>query len=766
MLMLGDRTLEPLHIAAALGLPGLCQSLICSGADFNETSPLGASTYCALVGPAAFLRPIPGHSEDALGLAKANCPSIAQQETIQVIIDAGAVGLNITRPRFSAGPSVQSLALLVCLRLGSHKLFRRMYPPPKDDLDFEDDDAFRMFLTGGISKDGLDFMSATAINEFLTHVLPTIFDGFIDAFDSILLSDFLKDVWQMMGRIHPPLVEIGKLRPLLNMPDFKYSAMVRRAVRLSHEETVIRLTQDPRWNPNISYATWAENDEYEDYYGDEVDQTSLLHSAVADDSLLLVSLLVRTGANVHVQDATGRTPVLLAESVPVLELLINHGASTADKDGDGRNIWHFAAANNDCAILDWLILHDPLMEQNMQSRMINGRTPTAQAIIYPLLQIRCSPRARRNVTGDFLAGAYRLLNHCTSRKEFTQCHHEGVQPEERVLVSHAAVEWGSDVLLAMLRSSGADLREVDDNGNSPLHCLNFSANLEVLRILGDELPIYNLEGLTPLETIFLNTYIQGCPRGEWGGHSTAHPAFDQALDRHVYIELISMVAHSGGFSGGSTYDEALSQCWERFISHVIVGFASVDDNASAGSITYKSVVTAAKCLAEAGCLDSYERVRQESAILALADALIAKPCVTPGSPWHRLVFSLMFHVSMLIGDKASQDEHIRKDEAAVDRLLRWIVTNVNDDDYPHWCLRQLLVEVFPIPETIGGTPTFRYICESDCSVVVFELLITQAPLLTDPADVAMAFENITKTSHAETKLNYLVSVLQAHAGEA
>jgi len=89
------------------------------------------------------------------------------------------------------------------------------------------------------------------------------------------------------------------------------------------------------------------------------DQLSAIHIAAAYcDDARVAKLLVKHGANVHVVDKSGKTPLHYAaafSSRAFTAALIDAGASIAALDASGSGVAHFAAINEDHEVLELFV---------------------------------------------------------------------------------------------------------------------------------------------------------------------------------------------------------------------------------------------------------------------------------------------------------------------------------------------------------------------------------------------------------------------------
>lgn len=119
-------------------------------------------------------------------------------------------------------------------------------------------------------------------------------------------------------------------------------------------------------------------------------------------------ILLEAGASVSARDLTGRTPVLTAKNVKILQLLLKYGASLCDTDDKGRNILHLTFSKN---VASYAIKHSPVL-LDMVDR--DGNTPMhvnrSLDVLRFLFEQRPSMLYSNNSTGALPVQSHSSLN--------------------------------------------------------------------------------------------------------------------------------------------------------------------------------------------------------------------------------------------------------------------------------------------------------------------------------------------------------------------
>lgn len=564
----------PLHIAAAFALPSLCDRLISSGADVNEIGALGTPLWCALVGPDILVNRMAGRAWNPS--SGRHFASHNRSPAIKRLLDASAdcsngSGLEDTDDE---SLSVSGMAFWVSLKTGDDSVLQRI---------IQSGPVFNQALTKLIEDLNLN-EEETHMRDLVSRLLTILFDHCVLTESDMGTEGLGAALSEAMSRLQlnlNPVPADGKL----GIPDEALNHLAVAAIVGDDAWSLRRCVLDPRFHPGLPTNEFQR-------------RNTLLHIAVADDFFEAVDILAEAGANLGALDEDGKTPLMVVESVAMMEkLVLEHGATTTESDRDGRTIWHLAAATNEPELLEWLCLFDPSKDINMNKETLAGRTPLVEALLStdflsdkPFIKTDTEPKAAKMLIGHF---GNRLSLWCVERP-----------------LTHLVVPWGDTNLLRSLRDLGADFSELDDNGWTPLHWINMSATLEFTELLIElchGVPYMSYSGLTAAETIFQNTVLLSSI--EYGGpERSSHPSCRSELSMSVYTRLLD--------------SEMLRQCddrgkgfWPRFCRNVLT--KSIEVSEKEHRMVQPSIEAALQCVLSKGILADYEKKTGQPGIMCL-----------------------------------------------------------------------------------------------------------------------------------------------------
>ncbi|KAI0185482.1 hypothetical protein EV127DRAFT_441261 [Xylaria flabelliformis] len=223
--------------------------------------------------------------------------------------------------------------------------------------------------------------------------------------------------------------------------------------------------------------------------GTEACGYALLRQAIISNSFKIASLLADRGYSFGKPFSNDVLPIHEAWDCEedIIGLLLKSGASHLDRDSDGNNIWHLAAANfeyNTIAALLKLAGDKGIKALQMQNN--EGFTPLA-------LAINNSTEQTEDDQQDTTKVVQLLLDACGDDALCWQC---ASSPWD------LAARYGSVVVTRYLADTGVPLDTIQEGRPTPLHVLNEHVSKECVELLMRIFPTANglrFEGRTPLE---------------------------------------------------------------------------------------------------------------------------------------------------------------------------------------------------------------------------------------------------------------------------
>lgn len=474
--------LPPLAVASAFGLSELCREFP-AHRESMATEEWSVVLLSALLGPSALLR-----SSTIATWERINEQpfSIAQAETVRVILTRGFSSPNTWFCLESPQPAPPDyLAFLVSLRLRDTDLFFAVLavcPRCSDELK----DLLQPGPFWGVAASRYEPCASDESKDYLSVVLARLIEEiFPVAEETPPLAALFPGALKLAMDLGLPFTSLLREWRQTAIPDSRFAEEVRAFVRDENDLAIRCLVQDPRWDPNLPYKSGGS--------GDGSDGGTILHMAAEvseTDDFEILELIVQSGADLERTDERNRTAVMLCEAAGPFRFLVQQGADTLHRDVDGRNCWHFAAANVDTLGLIWLHREDPNADRNMRAVNNVGLTPLTEAIL----------SLERGL--DTTSAVNCILYLCAAANGDAAC------LQSPIPILHAAVRWGSEEVVRELIRLGVDPKATTSDGSSPLHHLNFSASPALIHLLLEvcaDLPLMRpLDKHTPIETMFLN----------------------------------------------------------------------------------------------------------------------------------------------------------------------------------------------------------------------------------------------------------------------
>ena len=307
---------------------------------------------------------------------------------------------------------------------------------------------------------------------------------------------------------------------------------------------------------------------------------SLLHLAANHKSISASQILLDFGCDLDAQDSKGELPIHLLDDFPTLDLFLKRGANHLALNVRGESIWH-----------EWLIYDDydislikSLLEldQNQTTEALLARTSSGQT---PLLKaLKCEHK-------DNITKVLAIIDHCVQRPQFWKNHGP---------VFAAAARFGSETVVEHLLLAGAQPDPVGHDHFTPLHELGHLATpacAQILKKMYSDAHKLRFQGLTPLER-----YIQ------------------KAIEYHKMVdqELLAVLATPEALSCLNTDGGTV---WSFYCKEFLIGslqWARSLQWLDSVCTRFDSIISS---LLRLGALTSYEETKKESGILPLFSAL-------------------------------------------------------------------------------------------------------------------------------------------------
>lgn len=481
---------QPIHLAAALNIPDLCNHLISVGSDAGARSSFGTPLELTI---ASFW---------------------------QIVFDSVS-GLGITQQSPDFGRETRMLLGTSNQRLSCFEIFEHTQPVPQEvssvvrlwsvpivcRIAFVHNDfrVIQRLLVQGISlNDSPDFRYTELFQD---QIRASISD--IKSNEKPLL-ELLQTIGSLLGPGPGWQLEIGRSI---------WTTAVDLALTFTNNPTVtdsrITLSKDALVSEVFASIRWSKIQKLKDFLADDrLDlsqqyplpwnttlQQTLLHFAVEMDNYDVVDLLLNVGCSPtapSIIDHEIRPPIVDCSSLNVLEKLLSRGARLGDVDDQRHfNMWHHFAAdtNRESRFFESVAKRFPSeTERALLAQDRDGRTP---------LQVALASRAEADFFEITEARALNLVGICQGMPNFWAKH---------APVFGAAAGFGSGKIIHKLAEVGARAEGIEEGTQTPLHSLDSRCSLSCVQLLKTSFPeAWNMkfEGQKPLQC-----YIWRCAEAQ------------------------------------------------------------------------------------------------------------------------------------------------------------------------------------------------------------------------------------------------------------
>lgn len=435
---------SPLHYAAMLALPELCDWLLQQGCDVNQSSAFGRPLHCALLGKMAPL----GCRMDPFDTGLDPLwPSESIEKVVMLFIKAGADPHS--RYRCTEDSTYRSPLLIAVMTLSNP--------------------CSKLLLQAGAIFDGecIEWVSFLR-DENRLELIERVNEENLRDEDR---GEFLELALVCKGSELDKLLRTKRLQSedtQGSLADFQ--ASLRTAVELGQERVVKSLIQDHTLSPNA---------------GDE-NKSTVLHVAAEKGCIGIIEILLDSGADIHHVDHKGQTALhraVEAKDSCCISLLLARGSNAAHADYEGLTIWHLAALRNNLEALE--ILKEEAAETLpcISRDMTEGRTLllcAAQAGSKEAIDIVM--KLNGNLTDKDDSGAT-LLHYAAKagnldafRFLLSQGMESNALANDGSSLLHFAVAHGREEIVDLLIENGADPCVQRKDGMTPLHLLSVATS--------------------------------------------------------------------------------------------------------------------------------------------------------------------------------------------------------------------------------------------------------------------------------------------------
>ncbi|MCJ1401940.1 hypothetical protein MMC11_005157 [Xylographa trunciseda] len=338
--------LSPLHYAAMLDMPELCQWLVEQGCSTTSLSPIGSPLHCAILGPMSttiWSKAIEFSSLNAEAIEgilsmhegevynsfrKRNFHKLKQ--SLQILISSGA---NVNEGRKFIGqtdtpPNMLDLAAYLGLELSERR-------------------EEWLVVIASLVDAGATFRETDSLRQLLRLLDRELKNGSKNPSIGDLLRKLTKHNLKNHERESLEILmrRWGEREPHAYFRDQSMQSVITtltgtedssvlwfEAAKYDYVDVVARLLSSEAQDVNILNS----------------DGFSALHLAAMRSSMEVVRRLVEHGADINKASNTGSTPLLEALAIAdknLISCLLANGADYTKKDCENRNIWHFASEN-------------------------------------------------------------------------------------------------------------------------------------------------------------------------------------------------------------------------------------------------------------------------------------------------------------------------------------------------------------------------------------------------------------------------------------
>lgn len=515
---------RPIHLAAALNLPNVCDYLITTGSDPTTKSSYGTPLELSLASVFRFLayrldsKFFKTHPDHFLPPIKAILPSGTQRNsTVEILERSSLENLGPESLLLSGSTPISLQTVIIALVQNDFRVLQRQ-------------------LSRGVTLS--DSMYTTVFWELMHQSFESI------ERDEEPLLAFLKYVGSLLESESGWQLEIGRViwncAVELGLPFTRDPTVTDFRITLSKDALVTRAIASIKGHDLQGLQECLADgrlDVSERHRDTDDEYLTLLHLAVIADNLPATSHLAKAGCDPNIPSAesvmSNETwlPIHHCSSIEVFEELLASGAQMTDVETKcGENIWHMyaTAPEHETEFFRSIAQRYPLeTAEALLARAKDGHTP-----IGLVLEARESSRSHE----EREKRALEYISICSDIVGFWSAH----EP-----VFGAAAEFGSERIIRQLIEAGArsDPEAGEPSLKTPLHRISIDSSSGLVRLLKELYPQVldvRYKGQLPLQF-----YLERCARHK-------HP-----IDNAVAQQLLSFGAFESIDGNGTTL-------WEHY----------------------------------------------------------------------------------------------------------------------------------------------------------------------------------------------------------
>lgn len=491
---------RPIHLAAALNLPNVCDYLINKGSDattrcsFGTPLELSFASFLRFILDGCDLTSLEARHRYLRGVIQTLLSSGAQRNSAVEIferVSSGELGPN-PQPQFE-NPCILLLICIIAFVQNDFRILQRL-------------------LSQGLALKGATYVAV--IRELMYQSV-----GLIQQNGTPLL-DFLKHLGTLPGPKSGWQFEIGRViwstAVDLGLPFILDPTVTDVRITLSKDALLSKTFATIKGNNlqglreclsdgRLDLRARYQHPEHLQSHG-EIELLTLLHFAVLEESVEAISLLAKAGCNVAIPSVCGHyrwLPIHDCSNIDIFEELLALGAQVTDVERyTGCNIWHLYGSESGppTCFFDLIAKKYPFeTAKALLAKSKQGHTPLQHQLV-PRTSSTRHKDSVETVMG-IIEIYHGIVKICEGVMDFWSRH----GPLFRL-----AAEFGSERIIRRLIETGAPSDPVEPSLGTPLHHLRIESSSMSVQLLKPLFPgalDMRFEGQLPVQR-----YIEKCSR--------------------------------------------------------------------------------------------------------------------------------------------------------------------------------------------------------------------------------------------------------------